>query len=332
MPFVYVSNALSGDISVLALDAATGAITPVQTVAVGGRMGALALSPDRRFLYAARRSDPLAVVGFRIDASDGRLAPLGEAALPAAMAYIVTDHTGRYLLSASYAGSLLTVSPIGADGRVGEVQQTLPTPPKAHAIVPTPSNRQVLATSLGGDVVLQLDFDASTGRLSPTPDDVAVRSQAGPRHLAFHPGHRLACLLNELDATLDLFRFDAERGRLGEHLQTVGFLPPDCTGEPWGADLHFTPDGRFLYASERRSSTLAGFRVDTDGGQLEFIGRVPTETQPRAFQITPDGRFLLSVGQLSHRLSVHGIDGSTGQLTTLGDFAVGQDPNWVEVI
>ena len=114
--------------------------------------------------------------------------------------------------------------------------------------------------------------------------------------------------------------------------KTVSSLPASFEDKPWAADLQITPDGRFLYSSERRSSTLAAFRVDPTSGALALIGHVPTEIQPRGFAITPDGRFLVAVGQASHRLSRYAIDAQTGALAKLGDQPVGANPNWVEIV
>jgi 6-phosphogluconolactonase len=329
---VYVSNADSGDISVLRMDAGSGALTPLRGAAVGGSAGPLVISPDRRFLYVARRSEPMAATAFAIDAASGELAPLGEAALPASMAYISTDRGGRFLLSASYHDHLIAVNPIAANGVPQAVRQVLPTEPNAHAVLADPSNRFVLATSLGGDIVMQLRFDPANGRLAPNdPPAVKLRKGAGPRHLVFHPGARFAYLLNELDASIDVFTFDAEQGLLS-HLQTITTLPAGMSGAPWAADIHITPDGRFLYSSERRSSTLAGFRIDAATGQLALIGHVPTEAQPRGFNIDPSGRFLLAVGQVSHHLSRYAIDAASGALTLLNRDAAGQNPHWVEII
>lgn len=327
---VYVSNADSGDISVLTL-AADGALAPLDTVVVGGTVMPLAVSPCHRYLYAARRSEPMAVASFAIGA-DGRLGPLGEAALPASMAYIATDRSGRWLFAASYQGDMLTLSPIGADGRAGEVCASLPTGRHAHAILAAPSNRHVLATSLGGGVVMQLRFDAGRGVLEPNePATLAARPGAGPRHLRFHPGGRHVYLLNELDASVEVLGFDAERGTLSR-LQTLDTLPPGFDGEPSAADLQLTPDGRFLYTSERRSSTLAVFGIEDGGARLAPLGHVTTEAQPRGFAISSDGRFLLAVGQQSHHLSRYAIDPDSGALRAVERIAVGRNPNWVEIV
>jgi 6-phosphogluconolactonase len=330
---VYVANAESGDISVLSLDPASGALAEVQRFDTGGRVMPLAVSPDRRRLYASIRSEPCTVLSLAIDAADGRLTELGRAPLPASMCWISTDRSGRFLLSAAYGASLVAVSPIGGDGVVQGAQQVLGTEPNAHAMQVDPSNRFAFATCLGGDVVRQFRFDAATGRLDAAdPPAWRGRPGAGPRHFVFHRQRPFVYLLNELDGSLDVLAFDAARGLLSG-VQTVSALPEGReVREPWAADLHLRPDGRFLYASERRTSTIAAFAVDAATGRLTPLGSVPTEAEPRGFAVTPDGRFLLSVGQASHRLSRYAIDARTGTLAKLGDQPVGREPNWVEVL
>jgi 6-phosphogluconolactonase len=332
MSVVYVANADSRDISVLRLDAAAGTLVPLQRLPVGGIVMPLAVSPDRRRLYASIRSEPVEVVTFAIDAADGRLAPLARSPLPASMCWIGTDQAGRFLLSASYGGSAIAVSPVDAGGIVGAAQQTLATPPNAHAVRTDPNNRFLFASCLGGGVVLGFRFDAASGRFDPSPASTwQARPGAGPRHFVFDSRAAFVYLVNELDATVVVLAFDAERGVLSE-VQTLDTLPPGFSGEPWAADIHLTPDGRHLYVSERRTSTLAAFDVDRSSGRLSLIGRVPTETQPRGFAIDPTGRWLLAVGQTSHRLSLHAIDAASGRLQKSGECEVGQNPNWVEIV
>lgn len=330
---VYVANADSHDISVLAFDARTGDLAEVERHAVGGVVMPLAASPDRRVLYASIRNEPLAVVSLTIDPASGRLTEIGRAPLPASMCWISTDRSGRYLLSASYGGSVVAVSPIGADGAARAAQQIIATEANAHSVQVDPSNRYALVACLGGGLVRQLRFDADNGHLVDNdPPAWQARPKAGPRHFAFHPSAPFVYLLNELDAGIDVLAFDAGRGLL-RGVQTVSALPAGFAGgEPWAADIHLTPDGRFAYASERRSSTIAAFAVDPWSGHLAPLGSVPTENQPRGFAITPDGRFLFAVGQISHRLSRHAVDAATGALEKIGDQPVGKNPNWVEIV
>lgn len=147
----------------------------------------------------------------------------------------------------------------------------------------------------------------------------------------FHPDNRRLYLLNELDATINAYAFDGRSGLLSP-IETVSAVPPGCSGVPSAADIHVTPDGRFLYASERTTSTLAGFRIDADTGRLSAIGHVATETHPRGFAIDPWGRFLLAVGQRSHQLTVYAIDAGSGRLEARARYPMGQNPNWVEIV
>jgi 6-phosphogluconolactonase len=337
---VYVSNAASKEIFVFAMDRDSGALEPLERIPVPGTdqpsptSVPLAISPDHRFLYAALRSPPFPVSSFAIDRRSGRLAHRGTAPLPASMAYIVTDRGGRFLLGASYPGAKLSINPIDADGRVGaRPTQVLSTGPKAHCVVVDGSNRFVYCTSLGGDVIMQLRFDAAAGTVSPNmPAAIATHAGAGPRHLAFHPNGRFLYLLNETDATLCAYAVDAGNGTLADLQRAVASLPPDFVGQPSAADLHVTPDGGLLYASERATSTLAAFRIDPAKGTLSLLGRYPTETTPRGFAIDPRGRFLLAAGLASNAMTVYAIDPARGCLAEVERYPLGEMPNWVEIV
>jgi len=124
---------------------------------------------------------------------------------------------------------------------------------------------------------------------------------------------------------------DAKSGTWQE-VQRTSALPPGFTGKPWAADLHLSPDGRFLYASERTTSTIAAFKVDATSGKLTTIGSVDTEKQPRGFNIDPGSKYLAAVGELSDSMTVYGIDQGTGALTKLKSYPVGKKPNWVEIV
>lgn len=329
---VYVSNADSQEISVLRLDKAGGTLEPLDTVKVSGAVMPLAVSPDRRFLYAALRSQPYRVASFAIDAASGRLARLGESSLADSMANIDTDRSGRWLFAASYGGAKITVNEIGKDGAVGAVRQLVDTAPNAHAIHADASNRFVLATSLGGDNVSIWRFDAQTGKLSANdPPLLAAPAKSGSRHFVWDKTQRFVYLLGEVDASLGVYAWDGQHGTLRE-LQRTTTLPAGFTGKPWAADLHLSPDGRFLYASERSSSTISTFRVDAASGLLQPLGQTPTEKTPRGFAIDSSGAFLVAAGQDSNSVSLHAIDAGSGVPGVPKRVAVGKNPNWVEIV
>ena len=328
---VYVSNAGSAEISVLRLED-DGALKPVQTVFTGGTVMPLTTGPEHRYLYASLRSEPYSVVCYEIAAGTGELTEQARIPLPDNMAYLSVDRSGRYLFAASYSGSVVSVNPIGPDGVVAaEPSAVLGTPPHAHSFVADPSSRYLFAAALGGDVLLQYLFDHVTGvPIRNVPPQVPTLPGAGPRHLVFHPDGRWVYVVNELDGTVGSYEFDTGTGCLGP-IETYSVMPEGC-GEPWAAELRLTPDGRRLYVSERRSSTLAGFRVDAGTGALEPLGHTMTEACPRGFDIDPSGRYLLAAGQDSDALTVHRIDPDTGALSSRGRQELGRDPNWVEIV
>jgi len=336
---VYVANADTQDLSVFDLhadgDMMLRGTVAVQRPAHVGRSIVLAQSPDRKFLYAGHLSDAgqSAVATFALDERTGMPQRMGSTALTDTTAYLATDRSGRFLFSASYRGNKVTVNAIRADGSVGDTLQVMSTETKAHCIVADPSNRFVLHTSLGGDLIYQERFDARTGKMSPNdPPTVGARAKSGPRFLVFAPHAKFVYLITELDGAVDVHPFDPRSGTLAAAIQTAKIVPEQFSGQPWGADIHFRPDGKFLYASERTTSMITAFDVDPGNGRLTRVDAYPTVTQPRAFSIDPSGRYLLAAGQLSNTVICHLIDAASGELIALGEYAVGKNPTWVETV
>ena len=108
--------------------------------------------------------------------------------------------------------------------------------------------------------------------------------------------------------------------------------PRSLDNDIWAADMHLTPDGRFLYASERASSSITAFKVDASSGKLSYVATTPTEKQPRGFAIDPDGKWLIAVGEKSDRIAVYAIDGSSGMLREAGRYPGGNGASWVEIV
>lgn len=337
MTFVYVGNAESQSVSIFALDA-DGVLRAVDTKAVPGpaepgSTTPMAVSPDKKYLYVGLRNEPYSAATFAVDGKTGKLAYVGSGPLADAMAYIATDRSGKFLLSASYGGGKIAVNPIGAGGVIGPARQVIANQLNAHAVLADRANRHVLYTSLGSDLVGQLKFDAASGMLTPNdPLTIRVRAKAGPRHFRFSADERFVYVLCELDGSIYVFPCDMAVGRLARETQIASVLPDGFSGKPWAADIHLTPDGKFLYASERTSSTLAAFRIDAKSGALVSVGSCPTETQPRGFAIDPSGRTLLAVGQLSNSLTAYAIDPEHGTLRPLKKYPVGRNPNWIEIV
>jgi 6-phosphogluconolactonase len=350
--FVYVSNAEDGDIGMYSLQS-DGSLHPGPRYKAEKIVMPMTVSPDKRFLVAAVRSKPFSAYTYAIDRASGALKLVGTGPLAESFPYITFDRSGRYLLGASYGAHLVSVNPVGADGRVGQALQVIPTARNAHAIRTDNTNRFVFVPHLGTDQVFQFLFDEKSGRLTAnTPPVAQLKAGSGPRHLITSPDNRFVYLLNELTAMVTTLSLDAKTGLLTE-VSSASALPPDSklvpgaprgaigvAGAPprnvdndiWASDLHVTPDGKFLYAAERTSSSIGAFSVDNATGKLTYLGSTPTEKQPRGFRIDPSGRFMIVTGEKSDTISAYAIDPSSGALKPTGKYPAGKGANWVEIV
>ncbi|PJG57661.1 beta-propeller fold lactonase family protein [Aeromonas cavernicola] len=329
---VYVASPVSQQIHVFSL-LANGDLQLLQTVATLGQVQPLLLSPNGQWLYGAQRPD-FAVVSYRIG-PDGQLKQQGMAPLAGSPSHTAITPCGRFLLAASYAFNHVTVSAIDAAGQVAPPHQQWDGLQAAHSVTllsrTQPNDQQeVLVACLKEDAIRRF-FLTEQGTLLPHPRGaIPTAAGAGPRHLALHPTHRDIYCLNELDCTIN--RYQREDDGQITLRQRLPMLPAGYQGEHWGADLHVTPDGRFLYSSERASSLLTLFAIAPHDGNLSLLGHYPTESMPRGFAIDQGGRYLLAAGQTSHHLAVHRINEHTGELTLHGRYPVGEGAMWVRVL
>src|ERR1043165_3154872 len=164
--FVYVSNADDGTIGMYTLQA-DGSLQPGPRVTAAKIVMPMAVSPDKRFLIAAARSKPFEAYSYAIDKSSGALNLVGKGPLAESYPYITIDRSGRFLLGASYGANQVGVNPIGADGRVGEPLQVIPTARNAHSIITDRTNSYVFVPHLGTDQIFQFVFDKPSGKLTP---------------------------------------------------------------------------------------------------------------------------------------------------------------------
>ncbi len=328
-------------IAAFAIDADSGRLTPQAATPAAGGPSVLAISPDRRTLYVGHRARP-AISSFRIDPDGGGLAPLGTVSSEHAPTFLAPDRTGRYLLSAYYQGGGAAVHPLGEDGAAcAPPVEWLATAAGAHAIQTDPSNRFAFVPHIarlndnvleppkdnpGPNAIMQLRFDAGTGRLSAnSPFRVEPAERVGPRHYCFHPTRDLVYFSNEQGCSVTAYRLDPATGAL-EAAQTIATLPQGCAMRNTCSQIHLTPSGRFLYVANRGHNSIAGFAVDAGAGRLTAIGHAPTEAVPSAFALDPGGRFVFAAGTATGRLASYRIDSETGALTPLATDAVGRRP------
>jgi 6-phosphogluconolactonase len=357
--FVYVSDADDATIDTYVLNMKSGALTSNGKVEAGKSVMPMAVAPNKKFLYAVVRSQPMRVITYAIDGRTGALTQKATAPLPDSMPYVSTDRSGRFLFTASYGGDKVAVSPIGANGIItAEAIQVLPTGRNAHSILADRTNRFVYSANLGANQVLQFAFDAKTGKLtSLDPPAVKPEPGHGPRHLAFSRDNKFLYVLNELSGHVTQYAIDSDKGTL-KLIDSVPSVPPELGmkwGQPpapvgaapaapaaapkpdekppiWAADLRLTPNGKFLYTTERNTDKIALFTIAPRTGKLTYVTNFATERQPRGINIDPSGQYLVASGEKSDRLSVYRINQANGKLGEPTRYPVGKGANWIEIV
>jgi 6-phosphogluconolactonase len=326
--FVYVSMAPEQKIQVYRLDPKDGKLTAVETVSVAATPGCLSVDPSKKFLFASLRSNST-LGSFQIDPSSGKLKPLATAALGKNenAAFVGTDRTGRWLLSASYMAGKVVVHRLKDDGSIeSPAVQTIETAKTAHCIAQDREGRFVFVPHVTPNAVYQFAFDAKAGKLTDAGKAPGGAAKAGPRHLAFHPTLNLAFASDETGSSITAYAFDAKTGLKPQ--QTLSTLPADFKAENTTAEVKVHPNGKFVWVSNRGHESLAGFGIDA-AGKLTALEQTPTEKTPRSFDIEPDGRFLFSAGEGSGKLAVFQVNAETGKLTRLHTYDVGKSLTWV---
>ncbi|WP_321893632.1 lactonase family protein [Paraburkholderia tropica] len=335
---VYVSCSVSREIHSFWLEPTRGTLRPIEVVRVPGSHQAstgnlpFVLHPSRDWLYVALRAPPYPLTTFGIDRASGKLSEHSTIQLEAPPAYLTVRPDGGALLGASYSAAILSVNLIDRGGVVRTpVWQTIRTPPKAHCVIGSRYHDLVYVTTIEGDAILTYRFDDSGRLTESTHLATHFRAGRGPRHLVLHPSLDVLYCLHELDGSVSTLTINRSSGALRE-VDAVSLRPSSFSGEAKAAEIRVTRNGRFLYASERRSHLLSAFSVDQNSGVLTLIDRYQVEASPRSFAISPDDLHLVCAGQDSDMVGVYSIDAENGRVSRLSQISVASKPNWVEIV
>jgi 6-phosphogluconolactonase len=329
--YVYVSKAPEQTIQIYRLNPADGSLTPVDAVAVDGSPGSLGIDPRKKFLVASLRTTSK-LASFEIDPTSGKLKPLSEADLGQGKnaAFVATDRTGRWVLSASYMGGRVVVHRLGDDGKIQLPSvQTAETAVTAHSLLTDRDNKFVFVPHVAPNAVYQFKLNPETGALADAGKAPGGAEKAGPRHIALHPTLNLAFTSDETGSSITAYRLEPEKGL--NPVQTLSTLPADFKAPNTTADVKIHPNGKFVWVSNRGHDSLAGFAID-GSGKLSALDRTPTEQTPRSFDLSPDGRYLFGAGEGSGKLAVFKVEPDSGKLTRLHTLDVGKSLTWVVAV
>ena len=327
--FVYVTLKDDNAIAIYKMNPLTGALHFLKKQDINGGPASITLDPSKKYLYVAQRTSN-SISSYKVDHKTGLLKLLNTIPAVDNPVYISTDKTGRYLLSAYYNASKIGIYTIHKNG---ELEKTLiqvdSTEKNPHSILVDKTNRFLYVADKSADKIYQFIFDASTGKIKPNnPKILNTPPGTGPRHFVFNNKNKIIYFVNELNGTVTAYHLNSLSGIITP-FQTISTLPKNFNGTNTSADIHLTPNNKFLYTTNRGPNSIAGFSVNSKSGRLEFIGTFSTVKTPRAFNIAPGGKFLITAGEDSDNIASYRIDQRTGKLKPLEIIHVGARPSWV---
>jgi 6-phosphogluconolactonase len=291
----------------------------------------LALSPDEKFVYAVNEDgdDKGSVTAFSFNKANGQLQYLDKQSSGGDHpCYVSVNKTGKWVTVANYSGGSFSALPVMVNGTLGNpntvkhaghsIDKERQDAPHVHSTVFSPDDKYLFVQDLGIDKIQVYTFNPGHG----TPDAaatpfIATTPGGGPRHLTFHPNGKFAYLIEEMAGAVSAYKY--QDGTL-TGIQRVSSYPANFNGKKWAGDIHISPDGKFLYASNRSpANTMAIFKINTRNGQLTAVGFEPVKGEvPRNFIIHPSGEFLLVANQDSDQVVIFKRNKSTGLLTDTG--------------
>ena len=341
--FVYVGTFPDDEndgLHVFQFDRITGDLTEVQTVSHREGPNFQAIHPNNQTLYSVS-DDPFSdeepygtLSAYRIDADTGKLELLNEqSVLGRGTAHVSVDPLGDFVYVSNYSEGNVVVYRVNEDGSVSEavdnvqhegssVNEQRQQGPHVHSAIPSPDGRFIYVSDLGIDQIKIYEVDRETGELSSAEEPFFGNEPgSGPRHFTIHENGRFAYSVEELSVTVSALKVDPDNGSL-EQVQRLSLLPGDIEREDTmsGADIHISPDGRFLYASVRGENLIAIYSINEENGELSVVGHESTVgSHPRNFMIDEKGEFLLVANRDNDHVVVFRRDQESGELNFTGN-------------
>lgn len=318
----------SEGIYVYKFNSADGSVTPVSHIKTSNP-SFLAISPNEKYVYAVgERADSLgkggAVNSFSFDKKTGTLSFLSQQSSEGNNpCYVNVDKTGNWVIAGNYSSGNFSVLR-STNGMLSKAQQVVQhkgsgpdtarqKSPHVHGIFFNSDYSEIYVPDLGIDKVMAYRFDSKTGKVSPAAfPSFNARAGGGPRHMAFHPNNKFFYLLEELSGQIDVLQ-KWNNGEIAA-IQSTSALPLYYKGPAGSADIHVSPNGKYLYASNRgQANTIIAFSIDQSNGQITRIGDLTSGGErPRNFNFDPTGKFLLVGNQASDEIAIFSIDPETG--------------------
>jgi 6-phosphogluconolactonase len=287
------------------------------------------VSKDNHFIYAVNEDGKDGgVSAFTFDPHVGTMKLLNrQPSAGADPCYISIDEDRKNAFVANYSSGSLAVLPINKDGSLQKPSQVIQDEgkgpdtarqkgPHVHIAYLSPDEKYLLYTDLGTDKMSIARYRPSKPEPLTLQTSVSVKPGNGPRHLVFSNDHKYLYLLQEMGSAINVYQFN---GGKPKEIQSVNMLITGFKGTNGAAAIKVTPDGNFLYATDRlEASSILVYSINPENGKLTFMERHLTAKNPRDFAIDPTGKWLLVASQDDNNIQVFKINPGTGTLSSTG--------------
>jgi 6-phosphogluconolactonase len=327
----------SQGIYVFEFDRKNNRIALIQTVQEKESPSFLSIHPNKKRLYAVYRegltsdSKNGTVACFKIG-EKGKLTKLNEQSSEGrGPCHVSVDPRGDFVYVSNYVDGSLAVFPVGENGQLSPASDVIvhkgsgPNERRQrsahmHSMVPSSKGKYVYASDLGMDAIIAYALNRDKGTLSYAEDQYTqAKAGGGPRHFDIHPSGKYAYSVEELTSTIAAYAVDENNGAL-RLLERERMLPDNFTAKNTAADIQVSPDGKFLYASNRGHNSLAVFAIDPERGKLDFIEHTGTQgKRPRNLLVDQKGSFVFVANRDSDNVVVFERNQNTGTLEYSGE-------------
>lgn len=332
-------------IAVFKLNESNGHLTKVQSLTGILNPSFLAVGADSNYLYACTESQTKNsgyINSFKFNSTTGQLTEMNRQKTSGENpVYLTTFKNNSFLLSVNYTESGLDIFPLNSNGEIESLIQSITFTEgsnaterqnlsHSHSVIFSPDFNNILIPDLGADEIKTYSFNA----LQKQPVNVAslikntTAPASGPRHICFHPNNKNVYCVEEIGGAVSNYAYNNGQLQLIERI----ILHKSSNADYNSADIHISPDGKFLYASNRGDENNIAIFSISNKGTLKFVAYQSTYgNHPRMFGISPDGNYLIVANQLSNNLRIFKRDKRTGKLKVTNQIIKIENPSCVQI-
>jgi 6-phosphogluconolactonase len=327
--FIKEKTSPSDGIYTLSFNNSTGELKIISSVINKENPSFLTISKNKKYLFSVGELDDMRdskISSYKINKSKKCLEFINSASCNGlGPCHITIDNAGKYIYTANYSGKSVSFLPVSEFGKLfdspivmhhgkgSNVNKSRQIDSHPHSVNIDPTNKYLIVPDLGQDKIYMYTIDQISGYLNKkNMNYVNTRPGSGPRHVVFHPNQKILYVINELDSTIDNYKIDYSNQTLSL-ISSISTLPENSKVKSTCADIHISPNGKYLYGSNRGHDSIASYKIDNTTGKLTNIGIFKTNGKtPRNFCLDPSGKYILVGNQDSDTIKVFEINIKSG--------------------